>query len=282
MSELSWTSEVTLDRPLMVLALQGLFDAAGAATGAIEHLADVYDAEPFAEIDPETFFNFLRQRPSVKLDTNGDRTIHWPVTRAHAARTPDGTRDLVLVSGVEPHLRWRTFANTLLELARTTNTEMVITLGAMAGMAPHTRTLGVVGSAANSAIADRLGLRRPSYQGPTGLVGVLHDCLDAASIPVVSLRVSVPHYVSGSPNAEATRSLLSRFELVTGVHTNHAALDEEAADWRRRIETTVADDAELSAYVRHLEKQIDEAEIMPSGDDLAAELEAFLRDQRDS
>lgn len=282
MSELSWTSEVALDRPLMVLALQGLFDAAGAATAAIAHLVDVYDAEPFAEIDPETFFNFLRQRPSVELDTNGDRTIHWPVTRAHAARTPEGTRDLVLVSGVEPHLRWRTFANMLLELARSTNSEMVITIGAMAGMAPHTRALGVVGSAANPAVADRLGLSRPSYQGPTGLIGVLHDCLDAASMPVVSLRVSVPHYVSGSPNAEATRSLLSRFELVTGVHTNHDALDEEAADWRRRINTTVANDDELSAYVQHLEKQIDEAEIMPSGDDLAAELEAFLRDQRDS
>ncbi len=281
MTELSWTSEVELERPLMVLALKGLFDAAEAATAAIEHLAAVYDAEPFAEIDPEAFFNFLRQRPSVELDSNGDRTIHWPFTRAHAARTADGKRDLVLVSGVEPHLRWRSFANTLLELAHSTKTEMVITIGAMAGMAPHTRTLGVVGSAANPTVADRLGLSRPSYQGPTGLIGVLHDRLDAAGMPVVSLRVSVPHYVSGSPNPEATRSLLARFELVTGVRSNHASLDEEAADWRRRIDTSVADDRELSAYVKHLEEQIDEAEVMPSGDDLAAELEAFLRDERE-
>lgn len=282
MTELSWTSEVELERPLMVLALKGLFDAAQAATAAIEHLADVYDAEPFAEIDPESFFNFLRQRPTVELDSNGDRTIHWPVARAHAARTPDGKRDLVLVSGVEPHLRWRTFADTLLELAHSTKTEMVITIGAMAGMAPHTRTLGVVGSAANPAVADRLGLSRPSYQGPTGLIGVLHDRLDAAGMPVVSLRVSVPHYVSGSPNAEATRSLLARFELVTGVRSNHASLDDEAAEWRKRIDASVADDRELSAYVKHLEEQIDEAEVLPSGDDLAAELEAFLRDERDT
>ena len=130
--------------------------------------------------------------------------------------TDADTRDLVLVSGVEPHLRWRTFADTLLELAEATGTEMVITLGAMVGMAPHTRPLGVVGSAANAGIADRLGLGRPSYQGPTGLVGALHDRLDSAGMPVVSLRVSVPHYVPGPPNPEATRSLLARFRAGDG------------------------------------------------------------------
>ncbi len=281
MSELRWVTTPDLDRPLLVVALKGLFDAAEAATTAIDRLVRTYGAEHIADIDPETFFNFQEERPTVSLDTDGQRVISWPESRCFAASTPDGTRDLVLVSGVEPHMRWRTFADTLLDLARTTGAEMVITLGAMVGMAPHTRPLGVVGSAANPAVADRLGLGRPSYQGPTGLVGALHDRLDNEGMPVVSLRVSVPHYVPGPPNPEATRSLLARFELVTGVATDHSELDEPALDWRRRIDAAVENDEELREYVSQLETQVDESEAMPTGDDLAAELEAFLRDQRD-
>ena len=281
MSELRWTAQTELERPLMVVALKGLFDAAEAATSAVDLLVQQYDAIHIADIDPETFFNFLEERPTVAIDTDGTRVVHWPTTACYAAATPEGTRDLVLVSGVEPHLRWRTFADTLLELARATGTEMVITVGAMVGLAPHTRPLGVVGSAANPAVAERLGLGRPSYQGPTGLIGALHDRLDAEGMPVVSLRVSVPHSVPGPPNPEATRSLLSRFELVTGVPTNHTDLDERAQDWRRRIDAAVENDPELSAYVHQLEEQVDESEAIPSGDDLAAELEAFLRDQRE-
>ena len=138
----------------------------------------------------------------------------------------------------------------------------------------------MVGSAANSLIADRLGLGKPSYEGPTGLVGVLHDHLDKEGIPIISLRVSVPHYVPGPPNPEATRSLLSRLELVTGVETFHAELNKAADDWRQRIHTAVTNDPEMSSYIEELEKRVDESEIMPSGDDLAAELEAFLRDKR--
>ncbi len=280
MSELGWLSRVELERPLMVVALAGLFDAAAAATSAVNKLISDYGADLVAEIDPEIFFNFMEQRPTVALNDDGDREISWPVTKCYAAKTTDA-RDLVLVSGVEPHLRWRTFADTLVELAEATGAEMVITIGAMVGMAPHTRPLGVVGSAANPEVADRLGLSRPSYEGPTGLVGALHDRFDGQGMPVVSLRVSVPHYVPGPPNAEATRSLLARFELITGVRTNHADLDEHAADWRKRIDTAVTNDDELSTYVRQLEEQVDEAEVLPTGDDLAAELEAFLRDQRD-
>jgi proteasome assembly chaperone (PAC2) family protein len=280
MSELRWVAPVPeLNKPLLVVALKGLFDAAEAATTALDRLARTYDATHIADIDPETFFNFQEERPTVSLDTSGDRVITWPESRCYAVTTPGDTRDLILVSGVEPHLRWRTFADTLLELARETGAEMVITLGAMVGLAPHTRPLGVVGSAANPAVADRLGLGRPSYQGPTGLVGALHDRLDNEGMPVVSLRVSVPHYVPGPPNPEATRSLLARFELVTGVPTDHADLDEAALDWRRRIDTAVENDDELREYVTQLEEQVDDSEAIPSGDDLAAELEAFLRDQ---
>lgn len=282
MSELRWIERpADLDRPLMVVALEGMFDAAEAATTALDRLVRNHDATHIADIDPETFFNFQEQRPVVSLDTDGQRVISWPESRCYAATTPDGTRDLVLVSGVEPHMRWRTFADTLLALANETGVEMVITLGAMVGMAPHTRPLGVVGSAANAAVADRLGLGRPSYQGPTGLVGALHDRLDSEGMPVVSLRVSVPHYVPGPPNPEATRSLLARFELVTGVTTDHAELDGPALDWRERIDAAVANDDELRDYVTQLEAQVDESEAIPTGDDIAAELEAFLRDQHE-
>jgi proteasome assembly chaperone (PAC2) family protein len=281
MSELRWVSEPDLNKPLLVVALKGLFDAAEGATTAIERLVRSHNATHIADIDPETFFNFQEERPIVSLDTNGERIITWPEARCYAASTDGEGRDLVLVSGVEPHMRWRTFADTLLELAKSTGAEMVITLGAMVGMAPHTRPLGVVGSAADTAVADRLGLGRPSYQGPTGLVGVLHDRLDNEGMPVVSLRVSVPHYVPGPPNPEATRSLLARFELVTGVNTGHSELDEPALDWRRRIDAAVANDDELRDYVLQLEEQVDESEVLPTGDDLAAELEAFLRDQHD-
>lgn len=215
----------------------------------------------------------------VRLGDNG-REIEWPSNKIWGAKCDSGNHDLLLLSGIEPHLRWKTFSESLSEVARLMDVEMVITIGAMAGMAPHTRPLGVVGSAANPSIADRLGLGKPSYEGPTGLVGVLHDHLDKEGIPIISLRVSVPHYVPGPPNPEATRSLLSRLELVTGVETYHAELNKAAEDWRERIHTAVTNDDEMSTYVEELEKRVDESEIMPSGDDLAAELEAFLRDKR--
>ncbi len=283
MNELLWTPtgrDVELRRPLLVVAFKGLFDAAEAATHAVDRLASSTGSVELADIDPETFFDFQEQRPFVRLGAKG-REIVWPTNRAWAVPCPEAAHDLVVVSGIEPHLRWRTFADCLIELANTCGVEMIITLGALVGMAPHTRPLGVVGSAANAAVADRLGLGRPSYEGPTGLIGVLHDRLENAGLPVVSLRVSVPHYVPNPPNPEATRSLLARLELITGVPTGHAELDQAALDWRRRIDAAVADDAELANYVRQLEAQVDQSEAMPTGDDLAAELEAFLRDQRD-
>ena len=280
MDEVRWNADVELDRPLMVVALKGLFDAAEAATAALDRLATTSDGVHIADIDAETFFNFQEERPVVEL-VGEQRQIRWPQNRIWGVKVPDAQHDLVLLSGVEPHLRWKTFADALLEIADRTGAEMVITLGAMVGLAPHTRPLGVVGSAANTTVADRLGLGRPSYQGPTGLVGALHDRLDNAGMPVVSLRVSVPHYVPGPPNPEATRSLLARLELITGIPTGHSALQGPANDWRQRIDAAVTNDDELADYVRQLEEQVDESDVMPSGDDIAAELEAFLRDQRD-
>lgn len=279
MKVLRWVDRKEMNRPILIVALKGLFDAAEAATAGVDLLIAKYSASLVAEIDPESFFNFQEERPVVHLGDNG-REIRWPSNKIWGADCESGNHDLLLVSGIEPHLRWQTFSESLSEVARLMDVEMVITIGAMAGMAPHTRPLGVVGSAANPLIADRLGLGKPSYEGPTGLVGVLHDHLDKEGIPIISLRVSVPHYVPGPPNPEATRSLLARLELVTGVETFHGELNTAAKEWRKRIHAAVTNDAEMSNYVEELEKRIDESEIMPSGDDLAAELEAFLRDKR--
>ncbi len=284
MEELRWTADdqlaAGLDRPILVVAFCGLFDAAGSATSAVEWLAERLDSVQVGEVDPETFFDFTQERPVVEFDDHDVRWIRWATNRVLTVRTAEGQRDLVLVSGVEPHLRWRTFTEALLEAATRSGSRMVVTLGSMSGMSPHTRPPAVTGSSTNRDLADRLGLDRPSYQGPTGVVGVLHDTLDRAGVPVISLRVSVPYYLPDSPNPKATRALLRRFEQVSGIDTAHADLDGPAAEWQSRVEQAVAGDDEVSAHVRRLESQVDQSEdLMPRGDDLAAELEAFLREQ---
>ena len=284
MEELRWTADdqlaAGLDRPILVVAFRGLFDAAGSATSAVEWLAERLDSVQVGDVDPETFFDFTQERPVVESDDHDVRWIRWATNRVLAVRTTEGQRDLVLVSGVEPHLRWRTFTEALLEAATRSGSRMVVTLGSMSGMSPHTRPPAVTGSSTNRDLADRLGLDRPSYQGPTGVVGVLHDTLDRAGVPVISLRVSVPYYLPDSPNPKATRALLRRFEQVSGIDTAHADLDGPAAEWQSRVDQAVAGDDEVSAHVRRLESQVDQSEdLMPRGDDLAAELEAFLREQ---
>ncbi len=279
--ELEWmVDRPTQSKPVMVVALEGMFDAAEAATAAVRMMKDNAPmVDPLARIDPEAFFNFQDHRPKVSLDGGGNRVITWPITQVDAVDRDGAEHPLVVVDGVEPDLRWRTFAGYLVEVATKCRVGLVVTLGAMVGLAPHTRPLGVVGSSTNAELAQMFGLGRPTYEGPTGLVGALHDALDQARIPVISLRVSVPHYVPGPPNPEATRSLLKRFELITGITTDHEKLDEPAAAWRERVDTAVADDDDLSDYVSQLEQQVDEAEdLLPTGDDLAAQFEAFLRD----
>ena len=284
MDELRWTAEdqltAGLDRPILVVAFRGLFDAAGSATSAVEWLAERLDSMQVGDVDPETFFDFTQERPVVEFDRHNVRRIRWVSNRVLAVRTAEGQRDLVLVSGIEPHLRWRTFTEALLEATTRSGARLVVTLGSMSGMSPHTRPPAVTGSSTNRELADRLGLDRPSYQGPTGVVGVLHDTLDRAGIPVISLRVSVPYYLPDSPNPKATRALLRRFEQVSGIDTAHTDLDGPAAEWQSRVELAVAGDAEVRAHVRRLESQVDQSEeLMARGDDLAAELEAFLREQ---
>ena len=282
MNELIWNYDTldSLDRPILVVAFKGLFDASGSATSALEWLMEKSESEHIGEIDSETFFDFTQERPLIGFDKNGERTLSWPKNKIVAIKTNENERDLLAISGIEPHLRWRTFSELLIEIVNKSNAESVLTLGSMVGMTPHSRPLAVNGSSTNLELAERLNLEKPSYQGPTGIVGVLHDALDRSKIPVISLRVSVPHYVPDSPNPKATRALLRRFEQVTGVTTEYEELDAPAADWQKQVDAAVASDDEITAYVARLETAIDEDEnLLPSGDDLAAEFEAFLREQ---
>lgn len=283
MSHVNWEASPKTDAPILVMALEGLFDIAGAATDAVHHLNQrAKSSTKIAAIDPEVFYDFTQQRPVVSLDDNGTRSLRWPENDAYELRLDD-EQPLITIAGIEPHLRWRTFAEAVGEIAKDAGARLVVTLGAMAGRAPHTRTLGVVGSASDPELAARLGLGRPSYQGPTGLVGALHVHLHEAGLAVMSLRVSVPHYVTQSPNAEATRSLLARFELVTGIKTHHEQFDDAAQEWRDKVDAAVASDDEMRRYVSQLEAQIDNsADLLPSGDELAAELQAWLRDNPDA
>lgn len=277
---LDYDSLDSLTRPVLVVAFKGLFDASGSATSALEWLMEKSESENIGEIDSETFFDFTQERPLISFDKNGERTLTWPKNKIVTIKTNGNERDLLAISGIEPHLRWRTFSKLLIEIVNKSNAESVLTLGSMVGMTPHSRPLTVTGSSTNPELAERLHLEKPSYQGPTGIVGVLHDALDRSKIPVISLRVSVPHYVPDSPNPKATRALLRRFEQVTGVTTEHEELDGPAADWQKQVDAAVASDDEITAYVTRLETAIDEDEnLLPSGDDLAAEFEAFLREQ---
>lgn len=278
MADLKWFTVPPLRRPFLLMSFEGLFDAGGAATGALAQIRERSDTTRIAEIEAEDFFDFTQQRPLVRIE-DGVRAIEWPSTTVWACRT-DGPRDLVVMSGVEPHLRWRSFADHIVEVVRRSGAELSITVGAMVSMVPHSRTFGVTGSSADPLLADRLGLDRPSYQGPTGVVGVINERLDAVGLPVMSLRVDVPHYVPAAPNPKAVQALLRRIEQATAVPTGFESLDLEAQEWVRRVDAAVASDDESRSYVERLEQQVDSnPELLPTGDDLAAELEAFLRER---
>lgn len=273
-----------LHRPILVLALRGLFDIAEVATDAVDTLAEGRVATVVASIDPDPFYDFTQERPQVVMDHAEMRQVQWPENEFCVARFPDGAHDLVLLSGVEPHLRYATFADAIIRVAAELSCEMVVTLGAAPEAVPHTRAPNVVGSSTNDGLVRALGLSRPQYQGVTGLVGVLQQRLDAAGIPAVSIRVGVPHYLGNAKHPQASSALLRHLEHVLGVPTGHAALNEDAMRWRSLHDEAVAEDDQAASYVDMLERDYDRRmeAAMPSADDLAAELEKFLREQRDN
>ena len=269
-----------LRSPILVTAFRGWFDVGGAATGALEWLTERNESAMIAHIDPEELFDFSEQRPLVSI-RDGRREISWPANEVHTLSAAGAERDLVMVVGVEPHLRWRAFADTIVELAQSCEASLLVTVGAHIADIPHTRPFTVTGSTSDSGLAEAWRLDNPSYEGPTGVVGVLHERFEGVGLPAVSLRVAVPHYVSGAPNPKGSRALLELFERVTGLPTGWAELDDAAQEWEDRVNEAMNADDDVVAYVRKLESRADaRAErSVPSSDELGAEFERFLRQQ---
>jgi proteasome assembly chaperone (PAC2) family protein len=283
MDAVIWEARPQLNRPVMVAAFEGWNDAADAASGAVDWLRRRLKATQIARIDPEEFYDFQATRPEVSLIDGTTRKVSWPDNECFAAHVEEVGRDLVLFAGIEPNLKWRTFCSTVIGLAKETGCEMVVTLGALLADVPHTRPTRLTGTAIDPELIARLGLSHSRYEGPTGIVGVLHDFCRQAGMPSVSLWAPVPHYVASPPNPKATQALLERLSEVLAIPMGVGDLAEAAVAWEARVNELVGSDPDIAAYVRQLEErdddQLDEKSL-PSGDTLAAELERYLRDQR--
>jgi proteasome assembly chaperone (PAC2) family protein len=294
---LVWDEHPPLRRPVLVAGFEGWNDAGDAASDAVAWLARRFGGRRFAWIDPEEHFDFQSTRPRVELADGVTRSIVWPTNECMAALVKGSEHDLVVLIGVEPNVRWRSFCRAVISVAVETRCELVVTLGALLADVPHTRPTSITGTATDPQLISRLGLQRSRYEGPTGIVGVLHDACREAGLASVSLWAPVPHYVAAPPNPVATLELVTRFGRLTGITMETRDLETAAEAWRERVSEVVAGDAEVTEYVRRLEDQLDAQRAeddehgptveptvegkLPSGDDLAAELEQYLREQHD-
>jgi proteasome assembly chaperone (PAC2) family protein len=277
---LRWHFRPELDRPVVVTAFEGWNDAGDAASSSVRWFGDRWDASPFADIDPEVFYDFTSTRPEVRIE-DGGRVIDWPSNEFSAATLPTTGRDLVLLHGVEPQLRWRTFADLIIDVARSFDASMVVTLGALLAEVPHSRPVNVVGTAYDEAVVTRLGLAPSQYQGPTGIVGVLHDRLRTAGLESASLWATVPTYVPGAPSPKATLALVEKTAELLGERIMTTDLEIASASYERQINELVDDDEETQAYVAALEQRHDEQLESGSPGDLVEEVERFLREHGD-
>jgi proteasome assembly chaperone (PAC2) family protein len=272
-----------LRAPALVCAFKGWNDAGEAATSALTFMGAGLDATRFAMIDPEEFVDFQSARPSVRLVDGHTRKIEWPEFEFYEARVPRAPRDLVMLSGPEPAMRWRTFCEKVIELAEALGVQMVVSLGALLADVPHTRPVSVTGLASDEQLIDRLGLQRTTYEGPTGIVGVLHAACADAGMPSASLWAAVPHYVAVAPNPKGALALLRRLEGLVGITVDAMELETAAADYDRQVSRAVELDPEVQAFVERLERAADEEtedpdpSNLPSGDVLAREFQRFLR-----
>ena len=278
-----WDDIAPLRSPVLLVALQGLFDIGGVATSALDWMLKERDHTIVADIDPDPFFHFTQARPEVYNDEDGERQLRWPENEFAVVRYPEGSRDIVVLNGIEPHLAWPAFTRCMVEVIRGLGIELVVSLGAAAEQVPHTRVPFVVGSTTNTDLARRLGLSMPRYQGPTGVAGVMLEAFDRENIPNVSLRVGVPHYLMNAQHPKSVASLLQHLQHVLRIPTDHANLQDEILKWQSLHDSAVEDDPQALGYIAMLERRHDQMteRMMPSGDDLAEELEAFLREQDD-
>jgi proteasome assembly chaperone (PAC2) family protein len=271
----------SLRRPVLIAAFRGWNDGAQGASLATSFLAQSWEARRFADIDPEEFFDFQATRPHVALEDGLTRRIDWPDTVFYHGEVPGIDRDAVLVLGIEPNLRWRTFSDEIVDLARELGVELVVTLGALLADVPHTRPAPVTGSATDPKLVDELGLASSRYEGPTGIVGVVHDACRRAEVQSASLWAAVPHYASLAASPKAALALCSRLADLLGTEFDLGDLERASSAYEAQVSEAVASDDETEAYVRQLEERRDalgdELDV-PSGETLAAELTRFLRE----
>jgi proteasome assembly chaperone (PAC2) family protein len=267
-----------LRNPVAIAAFEGWNDAADASTAAVEHLEQVWTARPVTALDPEDFYDFQVNRPIVAMAEGQTLSIDWPTTRFSVATPPGTDRDVVLIRGIEPSMRWRTFCGEVLELCHSLDVQRIVLLGALLADVPYTRSLPISGSASSRDAAERFSLTPTRYDGPTGIVGVLHEAATRAELEAVSFWVHVPHYANNPPCPKATLALLHRVEEVLDLPVPMMDLAEESAEWEERLRTAADQDAELAEYVRELEERVGDEGLTPlSGDEIAQEFEKYLR-----
>ncbi len=272
-----------LVEPVLVAAFEGWNDAGDAASAAIEHLQLTWEATELVEIDPDDYYDFQVTRPTVRMVDGVTRRVEWPTTRLSVCRPPGSNRDVVLVHGIEPNMRWRRFCAELLEQIDQLGVTTVVTLGALLADTPHTRPVPVTGTAYDAASAARFGLERSRYEGPTGIVGVLQDACVQAGVPAISIWAAVPHYVSQPPSPKATLALLHRLEEVLDLEVPLGQLPDQAEEWQQTVSEMAAEDEDDRDYDRALEERGDAHDNTlneTSGDAIAAEFERYLRRRR--
>jgi proteasome assembly chaperone (PAC2) family protein len=271
-----------LRAPALICAFKGWNDAADAASSAIQFVGSSLGAKRFATIDPEEFYDFQATRPRTKLSDGQTREIVWPAVELFEARVPRAHRDLILMSGTEPSFRWRTFSEIVVELAEVLGTQLFVTLGALLADVPHTRPVSVTGLSSDKALVSRLGLAPSSYEGPTGIVGILHAACQQAGLPSASLWAAVPHYIAATPNPKAALALVRKLEGLVGIAVDGSDLESASADYDRQVNVAVQSDPDVQAFVERLEEAAgeetdDEPTSLPSGETIARDLQRFLR-----
>jgi len=285
MSDVIWRERPELRAPVMVCAFKGWNDAGEAASAALSYIRGSFEAREVAGIDPEEFYDFTAVRPNVKLTEGSMREVEWPENSFSVAPVPGAEGDLVMLQGVEPSLRWRRFTEDVVTTARDLGVRMVITLGALLADVPHSRPVAITGITSDEVLVERLGFEPPSYEGPTGIVGVLQRICAEAGLPAVSLWASVPHYVAASPNPKVALALVRAFEGTAGLAVDGGELESAAEDYERQVTAAVASDPEVKAFVERLESAMDDAQAenppdegqLPSADTIASDFQRFLR-----
>lgn len=268
--------------PIVIAAFEGWNDAADSASGVIDHLMKVWDARVIAEIDPEEYYDFQVNRPHVGNNAEGMRQISWPGTRIAVASPTGMSRDVILIRGLEPSMRWRQFCHELLVLLEALDTSLVVTLGALLADAPHTRPIQVSGNSTEPELVDRLRLEVSTYEGPTGIVGVFGEACVANDLATLSFWAAVPHYVAAPPCPQATLALIHRVEELLGMPIPLGTLPEDALAWVSGVGELAEDDPDIADYVRSLEETRDTTELPEaSGEAIAREFEKFLKRRED-